>query len=271
MIAYEDPLAFADASAAFRKLAEGYRDDMAQARRLEPLRQAPGAIVFLLPDLPWARRASGTLANDLAKANAGSAVAIVSSKSETAGGGYLVSRARPPRRDRISRGVLPQLPDRGRAADGGGDQQPPGRHVQRFRHRVRRSVSTMNTMLARMGAVYRVLRTTFGVKVIPLFLAVLFGVLRTHRRDRDGARPPVLPAAAHDARQPADRDRRQPADGHHVPAALPGGRGLRLGDGAVSDALPVAAPAASAQAVHAAAREDSARRSTTRPRPTTRA
>src|SRR4051812_30747615 len=37
----------------------------------------------------------------------------------------------------------------------------------------------MNTMLARMGAVYRVLRKTFGVKVVPLFLAVLFGVVRT--------------------------------------------------------------------------------------------
>ena len=37
----------------------------------------------------------------------------------------------------------------------------------------------MNTMLGRMGAVYRVLRKTFGVKVIPLFLAVLFGVVRT--------------------------------------------------------------------------------------------
>jgi single-stranded DNA-specific DHH superfamily exonuclease len=88
MIKYEDPLAFADASAAFRKLADGYRDDMAQARRLEPLRKAPGSVVFLLPDLPWARRASGTLANDLAKAHAGSAVAIVSQRTD---GGHLVS------------------------------------------------------------------------------------------------------------------------------------------------------------------------------------
>jgi hypothetical protein len=88
MLRYPDPLAFADASAAYRKLADGYRDDMAQARRLEPLRRAPGAIVFLLPDLAWARRASGTLANDLAKAHAGSAVAIVSPRTE---GGYLVS------------------------------------------------------------------------------------------------------------------------------------------------------------------------------------
>ncbi len=98
MIKYPDPLAFADASAAFRKLSDGYRADMAEAQRLEPLRQTPGAIVFLLPDLPWARRASGTLANDLAKAHAGSAVAIVSHKTD---GGYLVS-VRVPRESAIS-------------------------------------------------------------------------------------------------------------------------------------------------------------------------
>lgn len=37
----------------------------------------------------------------------------------------------------------------------------------------------MNSILSRMGRVYRVLRRTFGVRVIPLFLAVLFGFLRT--------------------------------------------------------------------------------------------
>ena len=37
----------------------------------------------------------------------------------------------------------------------------------------------MNNMLSRMGAIYRILRRTFGVKVIPLFLAVLFSVVRT--------------------------------------------------------------------------------------------
>ena len=38
--------------------------------------------MFVLPDAAWARRASGTLANDLAKAHAGSAVAIVSPKTD---------------------------------------------------------------------------------------------------------------------------------------------------------------------------------------------
>ena len=37
----------------------------------------------------------------------------------------------------------------------------------------------MNNIFSRMGRVYRVLRRTFGVRIIPLFLALLFGVLRT--------------------------------------------------------------------------------------------
>ena len=37
----------------------------------------------------------------------------------------------------------------------------------------------MNSIFSRMGAIYRVLRRTFGVKVIPLFVAVFFGFVRT--------------------------------------------------------------------------------------------
>jgi hypothetical protein len=88
MLPFADPLEFAAASAACRRLADGFRDDMELAKRLTPVRQAPGAVVFMLPDAPWARRASGTLANDKAKAHDGSAVAIVSPKTD---GGYLVS------------------------------------------------------------------------------------------------------------------------------------------------------------------------------------
>jgi len=69
-------------------IAAGFRDDMERARRLEPTRRAPGTIQFMLPDAAWARRASGTLANDLAKAHEGNALAIISPKAD---GGYLVS------------------------------------------------------------------------------------------------------------------------------------------------------------------------------------
>ncbi len=88
MLPYGDPLEFAQSSPTFRRLADGFREDMALARRLEPARRVKGAILFLLPDAAWARRASGTLANDLAKAHAGDSVAIVSPKTS---GGYLVS------------------------------------------------------------------------------------------------------------------------------------------------------------------------------------
>ncbi len=71
---------------------------MALARELRPLRQVPGGILFVLPDAPWARRASGTLANDVAKAHRDSAIAIVSPKT---GGGYLVS-VRVPRDSAVS-------------------------------------------------------------------------------------------------------------------------------------------------------------------------
>jgi hypothetical protein len=88
MLTFVDPIAFADHSAACRRLADGMRDDMELANRLRPAREAPGALVFMLPDAAWARRASGTLANDKAKAHSGSAVAIVSPKTD---GGFLVS------------------------------------------------------------------------------------------------------------------------------------------------------------------------------------
>ena len=57
----------------------------------------------MLPDAAWARRASGTLANDLAKAHDGSAVAIVSPKTD---GGYLVSVRVPRDFVRLGGGVL---------------------------------------------------------------------------------------------------------------------------------------------------------------------
>ena len=88
MLPYAEPLDFARRSDTYRRLAAGFRDDMERARRLEPTRRAAGTIQFLLPDAPWARRASGTLANDLAKAHEGNALAIISPKVE---GGFLVS------------------------------------------------------------------------------------------------------------------------------------------------------------------------------------
>lgn len=85
---YEQPLAFARTSETYQRLREGYRDDLARAQQLAPFQQARGALQFMLPGEAWARRVSGTLANQLAKAHTAQAIALLSPKSD---GGYLVS------------------------------------------------------------------------------------------------------------------------------------------------------------------------------------
>jgi hypothetical protein len=85
---YADPLAFRERSETFPRLASGFRSDMELARRLEPRSSTAQSVLYILPDAAWARRASGTFANDVAKAFFGRAIAIVSPKT---GGGYLVS------------------------------------------------------------------------------------------------------------------------------------------------------------------------------------
>jgi len=129
MLGYANPLDFARASAAFRRLADGFRQDMEQARRLEPSRRTAGAVVFVLPDAAWARRASGTLANDLAKANAASAVAIVSPKTA---GGYLVSVRVPRDRAVSAEAFCRRYPTGGGRRTAAGVNHLPGEELDSF-------------------------------------------------------------------------------------------------------------------------------------------
>ena len=120
MLRFPDPLEMAERSALFRRVADGFRADMALAGRVQPARRAAGAVLFVLPDAAWSRRVSGTLANDLAKAHAGDAVALLSPRSSEAGGGYVVS-IRVPRDARISAEAFCR-----RFPTGGGGARPPG-------------------------------------------------------------------------------------------------------------------------------------------------
>ncbi|WP_455288666.1 acetyltransferase [Cupriavidus necator] len=88
MLPFDDPLAFAAHSAAYRALADGYEDDMARARGVSPIHEVPGAALLVLPDAPWARRAIGVLANALVQARPADAIGLLSPKS---GGGFTVS------------------------------------------------------------------------------------------------------------------------------------------------------------------------------------
>ena len=88
MLPFADPLEFVRRSTAYARLTAQYEDDMAQARALKPMRQVPGAMVVVLPDEAWARRAIGVLANALAQAQPDSAIAILAPGNQ---GSYTVS------------------------------------------------------------------------------------------------------------------------------------------------------------------------------------
>ena len=84
---FADPADFIEQTEAFSRLQAGYEDDMANARRQAAgSGVAPGIIV--LPNQPWARRAIGTLTNELAQSRPDKPHAILSPKPL---GGFTVS------------------------------------------------------------------------------------------------------------------------------------------------------------------------------------
>lgn len=88
MFPFSDPLEFIAATPILGALRDGYLDDMAKARAMRAERDVPGAWMIRLPDEAWARRATGTLANESVQRWPDHALAVLSPKS---GGGYVVS------------------------------------------------------------------------------------------------------------------------------------------------------------------------------------
>ncbi|WP_179405051.1 acetyltransferase [Burkholderia guangdongensis] len=88
MLPCVDPLDFVHGTPVFAALRDGYRDDMARACALPPLREVPGATLIRMPDHPWARRATGMLANERMRSAPGAALAVLSPRAD---GGLVVS------------------------------------------------------------------------------------------------------------------------------------------------------------------------------------
>ncbi len=62
---YADPFAFISQEKAFAVLRDGYREDMEKMAAMQPEISEERIAVYILPDAPWARRASGVFANEL--------------------------------------------------------------------------------------------------------------------------------------------------------------------------------------------------------------
>ncbi|WP_150049062.1 MULTISPECIES: DHH family phosphoesterase [Methylomonas] len=86
---YRSPLDFiAEHDELFRRLSEGYANDLALAWQVAPEYESANAALFILPDERWSRRVSGVWSNDLANRYPDRAHAVLSHNRQ---GGYTVS------------------------------------------------------------------------------------------------------------------------------------------------------------------------------------
>ncbi len=83
------PLEFAAASEVYRRVRQGFIDDLERSEETVPLSAGKTHRVLLLPDEPWARRISGVLASRLGVSDAQMAIAVLTCLGD--GSGYRVS------------------------------------------------------------------------------------------------------------------------------------------------------------------------------------
>lgn len=85
---FEDPLDFIAQSDEYALLQAGYNEDQRRLASIQPTRQDSDGEIFVLSGETWARRLSGSLANQRVAAGNGRSVSVLTPRSD---GGYLVS------------------------------------------------------------------------------------------------------------------------------------------------------------------------------------
>ena len=85
---FESPLDFLASAPEYKVLAEGFAADQQYLKELTPCFQTPSVTVYVLPDAAWARRLSGTLANQLVRSDPDHSFAVLTPCTD---GAYTVS------------------------------------------------------------------------------------------------------------------------------------------------------------------------------------
>lgn len=85
---YADPFDFINNEAGYKRLRDGYYNDVNQAEQISAEYLSDSHALFILPNEKWARRVSGVFANSLAQQFPARAHAMLTEQSD---GGYLVS------------------------------------------------------------------------------------------------------------------------------------------------------------------------------------
>jgi hypothetical protein len=127
---YPTPFAFVEhARETFEKLESGYRDDMASAAAVGPVRDLDKIAVVILPNEAWARRVSGVYSNGLANASPGRAHAVLTERGD---GTYLVSVRAPLNCKQGADDLCRQFPTGGGRAAAAGINALPGDQLDSF-------------------------------------------------------------------------------------------------------------------------------------------
>ncbi len=126
---YADPLDFVRESPIFTCLKQGYEDDMAKGRQLQPEVETEQYAVYLLPAEPWARRISGVLGNQLAQQAPQRAHALLTRLPD---GGYLVSVRAPLATREGADELCRQFPTGGGRKAAAGINHLPGQQLDTF-------------------------------------------------------------------------------------------------------------------------------------------
>ncbi|MEN8257892.1 MAG: acetyltransferase [Thermodesulfobacteriota bacterium] len=85
---YQDPLQFYAESDALATLRQGFHDDMAKARAMDPEAEEESGRLYIFPCQPWARRTAGVFSNERAREQPDKGHALL---VEDGQGGYVVS------------------------------------------------------------------------------------------------------------------------------------------------------------------------------------
>ena len=123
----ERPQAFLNSST-FRKLQQGYQQDLAASAALTPVVEQPAFAVYQLPNASWARRVSGVFSNDLVRAYPDRAHAVLTERDDDS---FLVSVRAPFARRTGAKAVCSQFATGGgREAAAGINRLPAKEHDQ---------------------------------------------------------------------------------------------------------------------------------------------
>ncbi|MEY3006233.1 MAG: hypothetical protein RI942_575 [Pseudomonadota bacterium] len=118
-----------DQASVYSALSKGYATDMAKAAELAPEVKDATHAVYLLPNEPWARRASGVFSNSLVEENPDRAHAILTDLGDDH---YLVSVRAPLNRRQGADTLVRQFPTGGGRAAAAGINRLPSSDLSRF-------------------------------------------------------------------------------------------------------------------------------------------